>query len=273
MEAAQLPVSGLSLMFMLGLRHGFDPDHVAMIDSMVYRALGKRSDSKMASWIGTMFSLGHGLTVTAIAVVLGTTTGSIAIPAPVRDALEWLPTILLILVGTLNSRDLLRREVYQPRGWKIHFIPAALRDSSHPLAVVVIGVLFALVFETTTQAVVWGYAATASSGSAMALLCGLFFTAGMVTTDTVDCRLMVRLLRRAAGRADVLLYRRRIGWIVVVLSYSMACYALAVKLLPDLELGDVTFTACGFGLFFGLLIAYVGLDRPRLNLAHSTTKE
>ena len=42
MEAALLPIPGLSLMFMLGLRHGFDPDHIAIIDSMAYRALGER---------------------------------------------------------------------------------------------------------------------------------------------------------------------------------------------------------------------------------------
>lgn len=273
MEVALLPVSGLSLMFMLGLRHGFDPDHIAMIDSMAYRALDERPGSKMAPWIGTVFALGHGLTVTAIAVALGAYTGGIAIPEPVRGALEWLPTILLILVGTLNLRDLLSRQAYQPRGWKIHCIPAALRDSSHPLAIVVIGVLFALVFETATQAAVWGYAATASSGSAMALLAGLVFTAGMVITDTVDGRLMVRLLRQASGRADALVYRRRIGWIVVVMSYSMALYAIAAELRPDVELGDMALTAGGFALFFGLLIACGCLLRKRSNLAHSITKE
>ena len=42
METALLPIPGLSLMFMLGLRHGFDPDHIAIIDSMAYRALGDR---------------------------------------------------------------------------------------------------------------------------------------------------------------------------------------------------------------------------------------
>jgi nickel/cobalt transporter (NiCoT) family protein len=161
-------ISSLSLVFVLGLRHGFDPDHIAIIDCMAYRSIQDRP--AFASWIGTLFALGHGLTVTAIAVVLCAFTREVSLPESLSLMLSWVPVGLLILIGTLNLRDLLRADHYQPKGWKTHFIPKRLRDSSHPLAIFFIGVMFALVFDTATQAAAWGYAATTQGGVAMALI-------------------------------------------------------------------------------------------------------
>ena len=274
MDTALLPLPGLSLMFMLGLRHGFDPDHIAIIDSMAYRALDERP--RLAPWTGTLFALGHGLAVTAIAVVLGAFAGGIVLAPALRSILDWLPTLLLILVGTLNLRDLLSsrvsphvnphlsRQTYRPKGWKTLFVPVRLRNSSHPLAMFGTGVVFALVFDTATQAAAWGYAATANAGSVTALIAGLAFTAGMVVTDSADGRLMVRLLRGASGRADaaVAVYRRRIGWTVVLMSYAMALYQITTRLRPGIELDELAFTAIGCALFLGLLGACALLARP-----------
>ena len=264
MDTALLPLPGLSLMFMLGLRHGFDPDHIAIIDSMAYRALDERP--RLAPWTGTLFALGHGLAVTAIAVVLGAFAGGIALAPALRAVLDWLPTLLLILVGTLNLRDLLSLRAYRPKGWKTLFVPLRWRNSSHPLAMFGTGVLFALVFDTATQAAAWGYAATANAGSVTALIAGLAFTAGMVVTDSADGRLMVRLLRGASGRADaavaVAVYRRRIGWTVVLMSYAMALYQITTRLRPGIELDELAFTAIGGALFIGLLGACALLARP-----------
>lgn len=259
MEAEFMPVSGLMLMFVLGLRHGLDPDHIAMIDSMAYRSVEARPDT--ARWIGTLFALGHGLTVTLIAVGLGSLVGSVPIPTAIGGFLEWLPVALLILVGTLNLRGLLSRRDYRVTGWKTRFIPQRLRDSSHPLAIFSVGVVFALVFDTATQAAAWGYAATANSGVPMALLVGLVFTAGMVITDTLDGRLMVRLLQEVDRRGKAMAYRRNVGWIVVLLSYGVALYSIAAHFLPRLELNDTTMTVTGCVLFVVLLATYLWLVR------------
>lgn len=266
-----LPTSGLSLMFMLGLRHGFDPDHIAMIDSLAYRSLDERP--RLAPWMGTLFALGHGLAVTAIAVALGAFAGKLALPGAVRSMLDWLPTLLLILVGTLNLRALLAAKAYRPQGWKTPFVPAALRDSSHPLAIVLVGVLFALVFDTATQAAAWGYAMSASGGSAAALMAGLAFTAGMVITDTADGRLMVRLLRHAGGHGGAGIYRRRVGWGVVVVSYAMAGYGIATHHWPQAELGDRGLTAAGGLLVLAVLLAGGWLARRRPATPSPLTQE
>lgn len=42
MTDSELMAEGLWLRFALGLRHGFDPDHIAMIDGTAYRSLAGR---------------------------------------------------------------------------------------------------------------------------------------------------------------------------------------------------------------------------------------
>ena len=270
MNTEFVSISGLWLMFILGLRHGFDPDHIAMIDSMAYRSIKERP--AIAPWVGTLFALGHGLTVTLIAVALGAFVHEISLPKGIALTLEWLPVALLILIGTLNLRDLLRPKDYQPTGWKIHFIPQRLRHSSHPFAVFLTGVMFALVFDTATQAAAWGYAATAHSGISMALLVGLIFTAGMVITDTLDGRLMIRLLQRLSHRADALAYRRKIGWMIVAISYGIALYSILKHAMPTLELNETMLTVSGASMFLCLLIAY-GWAMYRQPHVHQISKE
>jgi len=260
MDLTFLLNTSLGLMFLLGLRHGFDPDHIAMIDSMTYRAFGQRP--LLAPWTGTLFALGHGLAVTAIAVGLGAYTSGVVLPPLVQTVLDWLPTALLILVGAVNLRGLLRRQDFAPRGWKTRFVPRRLQASSHPLAIVGVGVLFALVFDTATQAAAWGYAAKpgaaagAGLGPMLALLAGLAFTLGMMITDTIDGHIVVRLLRQASSRAGIAVHRRRIGWVVVVMSFALAAYEIATRWRPLVELGELPMTIIGCTLVGSALVAY-----------------
>jgi high-affinity nickel permease len=57
------------LVFALGMRHGFDPDHLATIDSMARASASRRPH--LARWTGCLFSLGHGAVVTLVAAVIG----------------------------------------------------------------------------------------------------------------------------------------------------------------------------------------------------------
>lgn len=259
MESELVSISGLLLVFVLGLRHGLDPDHIAMIDSMTYHSLEQRP--QLAPWAGTLFALGHGFAVTLIAVAVSSIANNVTIPDTLAGALEWFPIALLILIGVLNLRGLLSQSPYSLAGWKSRFIPRFLRDSSHPLAIFIGGVLFALVFDTATQAAAWGYVAAAHSGIYMALCIGLVFTFGMVITDTLDGRLMVRMLRRLSGRNEAYRYRRAIGWVVVVLSFSIALYSIVKRLFPQIQLSDTAITAIGLMLFIMLLAGYLWLAR------------
>lgn len=65
---ASLPSDLLALsllVFVLGLKHGFDADHLATIDGLTRFNARKRPG--LARYCGALFSLGHGAVVVAIA--------------------------------------------------------------------------------------------------------------------------------------------------------------------------------------------------------------
>lgn len=259
MEQDIASFTGLFLLFLLGMRHGLDPDHIAVIDAMTYRSIEQRLG--LAPWVGTLFALGHGLAVTAVSVLVSAVASDFAPSQGIAAVMEWVPVALLLLIGTLNLHALLGKKPYAPTGWKTHFIPRRLRKSSHPAAVFCVGVLFALVFDTATQAAAWGYVATAQSGLYMALVTGLVFTFGMVITDTLDGRLMCRLLSRAASRAQAQAYRRKLGWVVVLMAYGVALYSIAAHWLPEIEPSEAVFTATGIAFVLSMLAGYCWMAR------------
>lgn len=250
MSAEWLSISGLVLMFVLGLRHGLDPDHIACIDGLTWQALGRAGHRSHAPWIGTLFALGHGLLVTLIAAGVSLLSHQVSFPEALVQVFDWVPTALLVLVGTMNLRLLLRRDAaFQPTGWKLKLIPHRLRHHGSPWAVVLIGVLFATVFDTATQASAWGYVASHRGGGLpAALAAGAVFTLGMVITDTLDGRLVCAIDRRADGQAVARRYRRVLGWLIVFISYGVAAYNIGKALVPALEMGDATFSLTGAAL-------------------------
>ena len=266
MDAELLSASGLVLMFVLGLRHGLDPDHIACIDGLTWRALNHDHNHQQAPWIGTLFAIGHGLLVTSIAVGVSQLTKTIDVPEAVVQVFGWVPTALLILVGTLNLRLLLQKaESFAPTGWKLKLIPERLRNHSSPWAVVVIGVLFATVFDTATQASAWGYVASNKGGGLLAALAaGVVFTLGMIITDTLDGRLICRVSRSAGGPAAGRRYRRTLGWLIVAISYGVAAYNIGKALVPAIELDDVAFSLTGFSLIALMAMIWAWTARKRL---------
>ena len=267
MTAEIAPLPGLLLMFVLGLRHGLDPDHIACIDGLTWRALSHKH--RHAGWVGTLFAIGHGLLVTAIAVVVSRLTLHLDPPAVVIQIFEWIPTALLLLVGTLNLRLLLsRQEAYAPMGWKMSLIPRRLQAQSSAWAIIVIGVLFATVFDTATQAAAWGYVASNRDGGAWAALAaGLTFTGGMVITDTLDGRLVCRISRSAEGPEAGRRARRILGWLIVFISYAVAAYNLAKAWFPQVELSDIAFSWAGFSLVAVMLALWSWIARARARSA------
>ena len=266
MEAELISFSGLVLMFVLGLRHGLDPDHIACIDGLTWRALSH--EHQHAQWIGTLFAIGHGLLVTGIAVGVSRLTHSVSVPDTVVTVFGWIPTALLLLVGTLNLRLLMQRDPsYAPTGWKLKLIPQRLRNHSSPWAVVVIGVLFATVFDTATQASAWGYVASNKGGGLLAaFLAGLVFTLGMVITDTLDGRLICRISRGTDGQAAGRRFRRTLGWLIVAISYGVAAYNIGKALIPAIELDDFAFSLTGFSLIAVMFLIWAWVWNSRKQL-------
>ena len=252
MDYELISFSGIILMFVLGLRHGLDPDHIACIDGLTWSTL--EHNHKLAPWVGTLFALGHGLLVTGIAVGVNQLSRDIHVPGTVITIFGWIPTILLLIVGTLNLRQLLvPGQAFQPTGWKMKFIPRRLRNSSNPVAIVLIGVLFASVFDTATQASAWGFVATNSGGILAATAAGLMFTFGMIITDTLDGRLLCHIVKGANSEAAGQRYRRTLGWMIVALSFGVATYNILKAVLPSIEIDHFGYSMTG-GLLFSIVV-------------------
>src|SRR5258706_7038267 len=56
----------IAVVFLLGLKHGLDPDHLAAIDGLTRFNASRRP--LLSRWPGLLFSAGHGVVVTAGAV-------------------------------------------------------------------------------------------------------------------------------------------------------------------------------------------------------------
>lgn len=247
MSDSSFALPTLGLMFVLGLRHGLDPDHVAVIDNIVFRMVDERP--RLSPWTGTLFALGHSFAVAVVAIGVSLLSDLILVPAWTGMVVDALVIALLILVGSLNLAALLGTRAYAPIGWRAGLVPRSLRTSTHPGAVIAIGIVFGLVFDTATQAAAWGAAATMQGGPVAAVGIACSFAIGMVLADTIDSQVVSRLLRsgRTADDGPVLRYRRAVGWLIVGLSYGMALFAGLEAAGVALDFDDRTFTTIGIG--------------------------
>lgn len=223
-----LPASGLALFFVLGLRHGVEPDHIAAIDGMTLRALDHHE--RHAPWTGSLFALGHGAAVAVIALTVSLLAASFTMPPLLVAITDWLPLLLLALLGAWNLRTLLAPGAYRPSSVRMRLLPAALRERTDLWSTVAIGLLFALVIDTFAHVSAWSVFATHRGGWGAGVLAGLLFSVGMLAASTASSQLLCRLLGTARTDEATARFRRGIGWFVVVLSFAVVLHALADKL-------------------------------------------
>lgn len=233
MDTALLPQDLLGLcavVLLLGLRHGFDADHLATIDALTRHHLG-RGDTR-ARWVGALFSLGHGAIVVAVALVVPQLASRWQVPAWLTAFGARISIVTLVLLALLNVASLRRAAHHE------HARPVGLRAlwfgrlvHGGPLAAAGIGALFALSFDTLSLAALVAVSAEQHGGWQGALACGLLFTAGMLVTDGLNGLWIARLLRRSDRGA--LAASRWMGWAVVAVSLFTAGLGLASQLTAD----------------------------------------
>ncbi len=94
-------VGGLGLL--LGMRHSTDPDHVVAVSTIV----SKQRSIRQAGLIGTIWGLGHTLTIFAVGsliILLG-----VVIPPRLGLSMEFSVALMLILLGVLNLTGVMQR--------------------------------------------------------------------------------------------------------------------------------------------------------------------
>lgn len=222
-----------ALVFLLGLKHGFDADHLATIDGLT--RLNARSRHRLARWCGTLFSLGHGAVVMVIAAAVGLASSRWETPAWLDLAGAWISIAFLAALGIVNLRAVLAAapgEVVAPVGLKGRFL-GRLVQARHPLAVAGVGALFALSFDTVSQSALFALTATQFGGLGHALFLGALFVAGMLVTDGLNGLWISRLIARADQIAAIA--SRVMSLAVSSVSLLVAAFGVAKLAAPWVE--------------------------------------
>jgi high-affinity nickel-transport protein len=205
--------------YLLGVRHAFDADHIAVVDNTTRKLVGDGTRSLSA---GFWFSLGHCSVVFGLAFLLA--LGVRAVVGPVQDdgspVLQTLGLVgsivagtFLILIGLTNlfaavgiarvfrrmrtgdfDEAELERQLDQ-RGFLARLLAKVMRRVSKPWHLYPVGLLMGLGFDTATQVALLvlaaGTAAFTLPWYAILVLPALF-AAGMSLFDTLDGIFMSR---------------------------------------------------------------------------------
>ena len=174
-----------ALVFLLGLRHGFDPDHLVAIDGLA-RA-GARDGARR--WCGLFFSLGHGVVVTLVGLAVAIAATEWRAPAWLHAAGASISVGVLLVLGLANLAMAWRTPRARPVplvGLRGRWLAGQVSRASHPVFVAAIGAAFALSFDTISHALAFSLTGAALAGWLFATLLGLVFTLGMALVDTLN---------------------------------------------------------------------------------------
>lgn len=240
------------LVFVLGLKHGFDADHLATIDGLT--RFNARLRPGLARYCGVLFSLGHGAVVIAIALAVSTLARHWQTPQWLGTFGAWLSIAFLLALGLLNVRAVFAAkpdEMVRPVGLKGRFL-GRLTQTASPGLVALVGALFALSFDTISQAALFALTATQFGGWQHALLLGLLFMLGMLVTDGINGVWIARLIVRADQRARIA--SRVMSLVIAGMSLLVGGFGVMKMSLPAVDAWSE-----GKELFFGVaLVAVIG---------------
>jgi nickel/cobalt transporter (NiCoT) family protein len=184
----------VALVFTLGLRHGFDPDHLVAIDGM--------TRSTQSRWCGLFFSLGHGMVVTLIGVGVAIAATEWQAPAWLEQTGALVSAGVLLALGTANLAAVLRT----PAGHRValiglrsRWLSERLATASHPAVIASMGAAFAVSFDTVSHALAFSLTGATMAGVLFAALLGVVFTLGMVMTDAVNGLWVAKMMSGAAA--------------------------------------------------------------------------
>jgi high-affinity nickel-transport protein len=262
------------LVVLLGMRHGLDADHLAAIDGLT--RLSSRRRLAIARYCGALFSLGHGAVVIAIAVFAGALGARWAPPAWFEALGAWISIGFLALIGFVNLHALLRAAPDTPvplvglRGQVVARLLARFSRASGAAAVIGVGALFALSFDTLSQAALFAVLGAQYGGLEHALTLGLLFVLGMLAADGANGWWVSRLVDRTDRMA--VLASRTMTAAVSGVSLLVAAFGAARLLSADLDgWFDGKELAVGATTIVLIASSYLLAFRLALRQRHATT--
>lgn len=270
--------------YTLGLRHGFDADHIAAIDNTTRKLLHER---KRTASVGTWFSLGHSSVVAVMVVVLVLSVNFVAgrvdafrsvgsiLGSAIAGAFLWLIGLMNVVIvfeiyrifrglreGKLDEAHL--EEQLNKRGFMNRYFGRVFKIVREAWQIYPVGVLFGLGFDTFSEIALIGISLIAygSSGGLpiwMILLLPFLFACGMVLVDTTDSVVMTYAYSWAFSRPiRKVYYNLTVTIISIVVALVIGTVELVSVVVQGLgltggvwsALGNLDFTAIGLLIVF-----------------------
>jgi high-affinity nickel-transport protein len=258
----------LAVVFALGLKHGLDPDHLAAIDGLT--RFNARRRPLVSRWSGLLFSVGHGVVVTVVAVGVATLANEWRAPAWLENAGTWISIGFLTLLGVANLWAVIRTpgdQVVRAEGIRTRVLERLTR-AEHPILVAAVGAAFAISFDTLSQAVLFSVTGSNLAGWLFAALLGIVFTFGMIATDALNGLWVSHLVRSADARAARA--SRAMSVAIALTSLAVAALALVRQLAPSL---DERVAQWGMAVSVGVIVAVASSYAVAMRLAPRTAEE
>jgi high-affinity nickel-transport protein len=274
-----------------GLAHSFDFDHISMIDNSTRKFV---SEGRRPASVGLAFSAGHSTVVVLTGVLVIAGAGFIQVAIDESSGVARVLGVVglsvsglyLLLVAVANLAAFgaawrLRRglradpqlvvspDALTPRGPAARLMTAPLRRVRHPRHIYLIGFLFSLGFDTSSQIallMVTGAAALTGAPALPLLALPFLFAAAMTLGDTCNGLMMLKMYETAQENPA-----RKVNFNLLVTGVSiasaltvgvialstLATETLGVAVGPLTQLASVDTAYAGYLL--ALLFAVIGL--------------
>lgn len=248
-------ISGILLIFLFGLRHGMAADHIAVIDGLGMHLYNK-GKTRIIPWLGPLFAAGHGIIITGY--IAFAKLGIQSLHLTVFKWLNWMPVILLFTIAFLNLMALRKKPSKTHIPW---FGNTRFKPKKVSLTAILISVCMIMVFDTLADAAAWGYSAASARSLWGALIAGGVFTTGMVITDTIDSRLLAKMVNVAPTNRAVLQQRRILSWVIVIFSFAIGLQKLFSEFNASFQVSEDVDLAVGLLLVVIVALSYIKINR------------
>lgn len=205
--------------FALGVRHGFDLDHLATIDSITRTV---KENARLAKFVGFLFSFGHGLVVILMSLIIGSGIVQARSPLWLESFGQWISVFFLLAFGILTLWNILPNASILPTNFRGFLFKKLLGEKYNPFLIMLIGALFAFSFDTFTQVALFSISVSVMAGLLFTVILGIFFMLGMMASDGFN-GLFISSLIQFADKKSALISR--------IFGLLIACFSLILGLL------------------------------------------
>lgn len=224
-------LGGLLLGLLIGLRHAFEPDHLAAVSTLVVET----RDPRRGVMLGALWGIGHTLALCAIGGAL-VVTGAV-LPDPISAAFELVVAVMLVALGVRGILRALRTAAAGPvhahaHGERVHHHagpPEHIHARGRTLALqpLVIGIIHGMAGSGAMTAMVFAELPTTATRFAYIALFGAGSIVGMALVSGIASASLGKVAVTWRWRRD---FGVAIGALSILIGIVWGCQAVSVSL-------------------------------------------